>query len=318
MGNSGYSFSARATRSATLGYAAASAGDARVFRQNALKRVNEGMDPSQIIRREARDSEAHPLSVPIVLKLDVTGSMGRIPAELIKGDLPHLMGHLVEGERECPDAALLFMAVGDLFSDSGPLQVGQFESGDAELDHWLTTTWIEGNGGNNDGESYSLGWLFALNMIETDAWDKRKERGLFISVGDEPLHREMPVSKLRQLFGNNFDKVVEGLEFSGNTIQSADVLAKLKKRWNVHHIQVGEGADGFHTNSWKMLGEGYHTICRDCSVADKTREIIKAHMASGRRSAAAVTEPAPVEAAAGEPAQPGTPTPPKASIPEPL
>jgi hypothetical protein len=164
-----------------------------------------------------------------------------------------------------------------------------------------------------------LGWLFALNMIETDAWDKRQERGLFISVGDEPMHREMPVSKLRQLFGSNFDKVVDGLEFNGSVITAEQVLNKLKSRWNVHHIQVGEGADGFHTSSWKMLGEGYHTICRDCSVVDKVREIVRNHMAINRRDVVITSaNPTPAEAGADESATPVESPAPAPSIPTPL
>lgn len=276
MGWTGYSQDSRATRARALDYSAASHTDARVFKQNALKRVNEGMDPSQISWRESRDSSLHPATVPIILQLDVTGSMGAIPADLCKGDLPKLMGHLIEGE--CPDAAILFVAVGDLFSDEAPMQIGQFESGDAELDHWLTTCWLEGNGGGNGGESYSLSWLFAANMVGTDAWDKRGQKGLIISVGDEPLHHQMPVASLKDVFRDNYAKLVEGLEPTHGEISASSALAKASERWNVHHIQLGETRDK-HRGSWDLLGEGYHEICRSCSVVDKIREIITAHMA---------------------------------------
>lgn len=294
MGATSYSCDARQLRATSLGYAQTHARDATVFKQNAIGRVNEGMDPAQISLRECRDSEVHPQAVPIILQLDITGSMGRIPAELIKGDLPHLMGHLIDGE--CPDAAILFIACGDLFNDSGPLQIGQFESGDAELDHWLTTTWLEGDGGGNRGESYSLGWLFALNMIETDAWDKRGQKGLFISIGDEPVHEEIPVPQLKRLFGAQYDKLTSGIEHDRHVIKSADVLELIKPKWNVHHIQVGNPRYDNHERSWSMLTEGYHEIGRSASVVDKVRDIIRAHMATlpeiNREQTFDVVEPA--------------------------
>lgn len=286
MGGTSYNSDMRALRAKTLDYAQASPTNAKVFRQNAKRCVNEGMDPSQISLREARDSAAHPLSVPVILQLDVTGSMGRIPAQLIAGDLPHLMGHLVGGE--CPDAALMFTAAGDLYSDQAPFQVGQFESGDAELDHWLTTTWLEANGGGNGGESYSLSWLFALNMVKTDAWDKRGERGLIISIGDEPLHDVMPTDALRRVFGNQYDKLVGGFENIQNGITARSVFEWAVERWNIHHIDVSSQSGGGtfiprgtskNTTGWGMLGESYHLLPRDQSIVEKIREIIKQHMA---------------------------------------
>lgn len=277
MGGSLYSVEARTTRSLSAGYQHTHANDATVFRQAAKKCVNEGMDPSQISLREARDSDVHPVTVPIVLQLDETGSMGRIPVNLVKGDLPHLMSDLIEGC--CPDAALLFMGVGDIYSDKAPLQIGQFESGDAELDHWLTSVYLEGNGGNNDGESYSLGWLFAMNMIQTDAWEKRGQKGLFISVGDEPLHPNMPVDGLKKIFGRHYDKVVEGLEHGAN-VSAKQVLDRAKEKWNFHHIHLGNGADNFLRKSWEGLGEGFHAIGREENPLPTILKICCDHMAS--------------------------------------
>lgn len=37
--------------------------------------------------RECRDSEEHPESLPIIIALDVTGSMGMVPHSLITGGL---------------------------------------------------------------------------------------------------------------------------------------------------------------------------------------------------------------------------------------
>ena len=39
------------------------------------KTIDESMDPKNVMR-ECRDSEEHPGTIPVVLALDVTGSMG--------------------------------------------------------------------------------------------------------------------------------------------------------------------------------------------------------------------------------------------------
>lgn len=76
--------------------------------------------------RECRDSQEHPYSTPIIIALDVTGSMMNTPYEMIKNHLPKIMDSVMQmGVR---DPQLLFMAVGDHEYDRYPIQVGQFES----------------------------------------------------------------------------------------------------------------------------------------------------------------------------------------------
>ena len=49
----------------------------QVFRQRSCHAL---MNPKGVTARESRDSEDHPESLGIVFALDVTGSMGAIPA----------------------------------------------------------------------------------------------------------------------------------------------------------------------------------------------------------------------------------------------
>jgi len=116
-------------------------------------------------------------------------------------------------------------------------------------------------------------------MVQTDAWDKRGQKGLFISVGDEPLHSKMDVTGLKKIFGRQFDKVVEGLEYGGN-ITAKQVFEAASKKWNFHHIQMGATNDSFHTASWSMLGEGYHVVGREDSILPTVIKIVEAHMKS--------------------------------------
>jgi hypothetical protein len=226
MGGSSYDFSARSTRSAT--YAVKSLAD--TFEQSKTRMIHESMEPKAIKIREARDSAVHPNTVPIILGMDVTGSMGIIPHNLVKEGLPKLMSSIINGG--VPDAALLFIAVGDHISDRYPIQVGQFESGDEELDMWLTRTYLEGNGGGNGGESYSLVWDFADRFVVTDAWEKRKQKGFIFTFGDEPIHPVIPASFINATYEN------AGAEGS---VTSEELLRKIEEKWNYIHIHINHG-----------------------------------------------------------------------------
>lgn len=96
----------------------------------------------------------HPYSTPIIIALDVTGSMMNTPYEMIKNHLPKIMDSVMQmGVR---DPQLLFMAVGDHEFDRYPIQVGQFESDTEKILNSLESLVIEGG-----GESYLLAHIVA-------------------------------------------------------------------------------------------------------------------------------------------------------------
>jgi len=140
MGHSSYSVSSRVSSARATHYSTASVD--QIFTQNKERKAHELMTSKGIALRESNDSEEHPNTVPVQLYLDVTGSMGHIPHEMIKDGLPKLVGTLVQNG--IPDVALMFGAIGDHECDRDPLQVAQFESGDEELDMWLERTYLEG------------------------------------------------------------------------------------------------------------------------------------------------------------------------------
>jgi hypothetical protein len=242
MGTGRYDSSARFDRAKKAGYSSKTANE--IFTQNNLHCAHESMSPLGIQFREARDSESHPNSIPIILALDVTGSMGHIPHELIKEGLPKLMGGIIQGG--IPDPALLFLGVGDHECDRFPLQVGQFESGDKELDMWLTRTYLEGGGGGNSGESYLLAWYFAGFHTKTDAFEKRKVKGLLFTIGDEPNLDTLPAAAVKEIMG-------EGQQ----TFSSIDLLMEAKKYYDVYHISVLHSGGAEHAEiGWKaVLGQ---------------------------------------------------------------
>lgn len=252
MGGPTYSFASRSARADSLGYATKSASE--TFTQINEKRIHESMDPKNIRLRESRDSEVHPLTFPIIFGMDVTGSMQEVPHMLIKEGLPKMMSDIIQSGVTSP--AVLFLALGDSAAgDKAPLQVGQFESGDAELDQWLTRTWPEGKGGGNTGESYLWAWYFAAKHCQTDAWDKREEKGLLVTFGDEPCVDSISVTEMRE---------VMGLEIQV-PLKAKELLQAAQEKWNVFHIHLTDHSDTpKHWKDW--LGQklievrDYHDI----------------------------------------------------------
>jgi hypothetical protein len=207
------------------------------------RQLHQEMNPYGITLRESRDSEEHPNSVPIIFVMDVTGSMGKIPEHVIKHGMIHIMGTIIE--HGIADPQVLFLAVGDHITDRGPLQVGQFESNDKDLNMWLERVWLESGGGGNGGESYSLAHYFVNNFVQTDAWDKRKQKGFLFTIGDEKFHENIPGSFIKSLMGNS----------EASSIISRDEIEKAKEKWHVYHI-VPESPVGDALLQWRdVLGE---------------------------------------------------------------
>jgi hypothetical protein len=184
----------------------------------------QGMDPKGLDVREACDSTDHPCSVPVIINLDVTGSMGTIPHTLIKTGLPTLVQSIIDAG--IPDPAILFTGIGDHISDRCPLQVGQFESSDELLDHWLTTVYLEGGGGATGCESYILAWYLAAQHTKTDHWDKRQKKGHLFTIGDEMTHPDVGAGTIAKIFG------------SGQGGCGMEILETARERWHVKHINV--------------------------------------------------------------------------------
>lgn len=253
MGGGSYSVSARAMRADSMGYTTMSAGS--IFK---AKAINNAMEPCGVDIRESRDSVEHPNTVPVIIALDVTGSMGSIPHYLVKQGLPDIMKQIFEAG--IADPQILFLAIGDHQCDNSPLQVGQFESSDELLDKWLTTVYLEGGGGGNEGESYLLAWYFAGKHTSIDSWEKRKQKGILITIGDEPTLKEISGRTLKNIMG-------EG-EYSNWT--SAELLDKARETYNVFHIHITSTRAGKMqetVDGWKQL------MGSDLVVVDSREEV---------------------------------------------
>lgn len=248
MGGTSYNFSARTARAKTMSYDTASADT--MFKQIKEGKIHESMDPKKIRLRESRDSSVHPVTFPVIFAMDVTGSMGDVPVMLIRSGLPTMVSEIMKKGITSP--ALLFLAVGDSQApDQAPLQVAQFESGDAELDMWLTRTWPEGGGGGNAGESYLWTWYFAANHCETDHWDKRHKKGVLITFGDEPCLPNISKTEMKE---------VMDLDIETN-LSAKSLLEAAQQKWEVFHISLTQRrTPSTHWDEW--LGQ-HHIKCDD-------------------------------------------------------
>lgn len=242
MGYGSYSSESRYERAVARDYYS---GDTKkIFEQTAKREIHESMDPRNVTVRESRDSEQHPNTTPIILFLDITGSMGHIPHMLVKDGLPTLVGSLIQNGVK--DVALMFGAIGDHECDRYPLQVGQFESGDEEMDMWLTRVYLEGGGGGNAGESYPLAWYFAAFHTATDA-EKREQKGFLFTIGDEPFLENFPMSAIKEIMGDT--AVGQG------RYTAEDLLKAAQKKYHVFHIHVHHGYRVMDERWIELLGD---------------------------------------------------------------
>ena len=206
------------------------------------KKLAQNMNPYGVKFREARDSDDHPNSLAVMIWLDVTGSMGRIPEVLIREKLSGVMSTLVN--HNVSDASVFFGAIGDHLADSAPLQVGQFESDTNKLVDCLTSTFLEGGGGGQNKESYLLAWLFAGRHTSIDCFEKRGEKGVLFTIGDEASWTEVSGNKLSVIMGydlSNRLKEIIGLSES-QAITDVQVLEEAQRLYHVFHIHVNEGS----------------------------------------------------------------------------
>ncbi|MGN1019520.1 MAG: hypothetical protein ACI4O7_04025 [Aristaeellaceae bacterium] len=158
--------------------------------------VDPRFDPRYINYREARDSQEHPCSTPIILGLDVTASMGYLANKIAREALNETMLKLYS-TRLIDDPQLLFAAYGD-FNDRAPLQVTQFES-DIRIAEQLMDLWLE-SGGQSQVVPELL-WHFAAVHTRLDCCEKRHQKGFLITIGDSAELRPLNDSLCRRVFG---------------------------------------------------------------------------------------------------------------------
>lgn len=232
MGYGSWSSSTYSTYSTGLGRAVTADGslDSRYTAQDLYKSTNLDpmLDPKGVVR-ECCDSDEHPATIPVILALDVTGSMGSAAAEVAK-KLNEIMTKLYN---QVDDVEFMVMGIGDLAYDNAPVQASQYES-DIRIAEQLDKVYFEGGGGGNGFESYTAAWYMGLYHTKLDCWD-RGRRGIIITLGDEPMNPYLPKTGVNAVFGDHVEADVE----------TKDLYSKVIKKFDVYHLAVNDSHSSY-------------------------------------------------------------------------
>ena len=234
--------------------------NAQIFKSYSL---DSTMDPKNVIR-ECLDTEEHPNTKPVIVAIDVTGSMGQAGVE-VASKLNTIMTDLY---KEFTDIEFCVMGIGDLAYDHAPIQISQFES-DVRIAEHLDKVWFEFGGGGNSYESYTAAWYMGCYHTKLDCW-KRDQKGVIITIGDEMLNPYLSASVLSS-------KVGDPLQVDVGTKELYDVA---KEKYEIYHIDVKHG--GRWDNHMDKKKESFEGIIGDHyyqsninAIADTIVEIVK-------------------------------------------
>lgn len=190
--------------------------------------IDPALNPKNVIR-ECCDSAEHPNTLPVILALDVTGSMGDAAVEVAK-KLNIIMTKLYE---KISDVEFMVMGIGDLAYDNCPIQASQFES-DIRIAEQLDKIYFEFGGGGNSFESYTAAWYFGSRHTKLDCLN-RGRKGIIITMGDEQLNPYLPLkgrrSGLMEATGDNLQSDVE----------TKDLYDEASQKFNIYHLDVSHG-----------------------------------------------------------------------------
>ena len=233
--------------------------------------IHDDLVPYKKIR-ECCDGEDHPATIPVILALDVTGSMGSACIRTAQ-KLNEIMTSLYN---EIPDVEFMIMGIGDLAYDEFPIQTSQFEA-DVRIAEAVDRVYMEHGGGGNCYESYTAAWYFGLHNTTLDCW-KRGKKGIIITMGDEPLNPYLPGGKLKKVLGCQSDK----------NVYTEDLYKEVLNKFEVYHLAIDDYDSSYRyfkndiEASWgKLLGDHYKAVTLDelpqaivaCITASKNSEI---------------------------------------------
>lgn len=189
------------------------------------RKLNMALDPKNVIR-ECCDSDEHPETIPVILGLDVTGSMGDAAVEVAK-KLNVIMTKLFENIK---DVEFMIMGIGDLAYDQSPIQASQFES-DIRIAEQLDKLYFEFGGGGNSYESYSVAWYFGLHHTILDCW-KRGKKGIIITMGDEMLNPYLPAKGWHSGLADSTGDKLQG------DIETKELYKDTSEKFDIYHLNV--------------------------------------------------------------------------------
>lgn len=218
------------------------------------RRLSPVLDPNGVTR-ECCDSEEHPNTLPVILALDVTGSMGDASVKVAQ-KLNQIMTDLY-ADQDIHDIEFCIMGIGDLAYDDAPVQMSQFES-DIRIAEQLDALYFEGGGGGNSYESYTAAWYAGVNNCKLDCWD-RGQKGIIITMGDELPNPHLPA---------RIGDVMQGHTLQGS-VETKDLMPEVLEKFDIYHISVNDRNSSYAGHqrrydldkAWtELLGEGHYFV----------------------------------------------------------
>lgn len=198
------------------------------------RHLDPELNPKNIMR-ECCDSDEHPNTLPVILALDVTGSMGSAAATVAK-KLGEIMNDIF-ADKQVPDIEFCIMAIGDLAYDNAPIQMSQYES-DTRIAEQLDKVYFEHGGGGNSFESYTGAWYMGARHSKLDCW-KRGQKGIIITLGDEQLNPYLPQSNLMRATRDSLQ----------GDIETADLYKEASEKFNLYHISIDDSHNCYDYNN---------------------------------------------------------------------
>lgn len=192
------------------------------------RKIDKSLDPREFTVRECVNTEEHPNTIPIILALDVTGSMGEACSETAAA-LGVIVSNLYD---KITDVEFCVMGIGDLAYDDAPVQMSQFES-DIRIAEALDKIYMEHGGGGNRFESYTAAWYMGLKRTKLDCYDLQGRKGIIITMGDEPLNPYLPYNEL-----NSDTNAKEQAD-----IETGDLYVQASEKFDIFHIAVDSPQD---------------------------------------------------------------------------
>lgn len=212
-------------------YASYAASTAHLDHTTKFTRSSAKVDftPKEIKVRESVKSDVNPHPTPIIVGLDVTGSMGPVVDAMHRG-LGTLFEEIIKRD-PVSDPHVLAMAIGDMDYDRSPVQATQFEADPVTIGKQTEELHVERGGGGNDHESYLGPLYFALMRTKCDAFAEGR-KGYIFTMGDEGPQELLTKLQIERWFG---DQPREDLT-------AEQLLTALQPNWHVFHIIVKEGS----------------------------------------------------------------------------
>lgn len=176
--------------------------------------------------RESRDFDGKGSSLPILTFCDTTGSMRTVPEFLVK-ELAGL-GKAVQQIRAIPDPQYAFGVIGDgPLGDAVAISIGEFEADDKLVEQTLANLYLGNGGGGNGMESYELALYVAGYKVQTDAWEKRGQKGVLILIGDEAPYPMLETVYAKQFLGERLEK----------SLSTKEIVERAMERWEVYLLR---------------------------------------------------------------------------------